>query len=537
MAELPASIGKYPIDALLARGGMGAVFKATHPTLKRHVVLKKLTMRGSASIAERFKREARILMDFKHDNIVRVFDHFKEGSSHYMVMEFVDGESLDALIRRRRFLSTELSLAIFLKACRALAYAHERGVVHRDIKPGNILISKKGEVKLADFGIASSGDEDDGGLTREGMTLGTPSYMPPEQIENAKNVDKRADVYAMGIMLYEMTTGKKPFPGSFSPETVNLIQKGRYRKPSSVNRSVKPIVDRLVRKLARPDPRRRYQDMSEVIRVVERFLARYQAAELDEALVGLMTGSLKDEPRYRPRRKKRLAWATALLALAAACAGGWYAYREGYAYRWLAPSRYGELRVSLRVPKAGLSPDGPSVRARLFVDDGDEMPEVTGAAIVFGLSEPAASDPAVAFESGPLYLAPGDYRLKLIVDGRVLWRSFRLRPISLEPSTALRLRLDEEPAKPLSVRVAASDLTDGSDLSGRATVSLYRFGYWVPLSELPAGTLMTGSVHKFQIEAEGYEPSVYSLSIGNGQDELRIEAALAPFGAAPSAKE
>ncbi|HPB66154.1 MAG TPA: serine/threonine-protein kinase, partial [Spirochaetales bacterium] len=210
MAELPASIGKYPIDALFARGGMGAVFKATHPTLKRHVVLKKLTMRGSASIAERFKREARILMDFKHDNIVRVFDHFKEGSSHYMVMEFVDGESLDALIRRRRFLSTELSLAIFLKACRALAYAHERGVVHRDIKPGNILISKKGEVKLADFGIASSGDEDDGGLTREGMTLGTPSYMPPEQIENAKNVDKRADVYAMGIMLYEMTTGKKP---------------------------------------------------------------------------------------------------------------------------------------------------------------------------------------------------------------------------------------------------------------------------------------------------------------------------------------
>ncbi len=527
MAELPASIGKYPIDALLARGGMGAVFKATHPTLKRHVVLKKLTMRGSASIAERFKREARILMDFKHDNIVRVFDHFKEGSSHYMVMEYVDGESLDALIRRRRFLSTELSLAIFIKACRALAYAHERGVVHRDIKPGNILISKKGEVKLADFGIASSGDEDDGGLTREGMTLGTPSYMPPEQIENAKNVDKRADIYAMGIMLYEMTTGKKPFPGSFSPETVNLIQKGRYRKPSSVNRSVKPVVDRLVRRLARPDPRRRYQDMAEVIRVVERYLGRYREAELDDALVGLMTGSLKDEPRYKPRRKKGLAWAAVAVALAAACAGGWYAYREGYAYRWLAPSRFGELRVSLRVPKAGLSPDGPSVRARLFVDDGGETPELEGAALAFAPAGSAPSDPALAFEAGPLYIAPGRYRLKLIVDGRVLWRSFELKPIGEEASTELRLRLDEEPAKPLSVRVVASGLEDGADLGGRATVSLYRAGSWVPLSELPAGALMTGSVHKFRIEAEGYEPATYSLLIGNGQDELRIEAALA----------
>ena len=218
MAKIPESIGKYKITAEIARGGMGAVYKAVHPTLKRNVILKKLILKGSATVTERFKREARIMMDFKNDYIVNVYDHFKQGSFYNIVLEYVDGIALNRLIRQERYLPNDITLLIFRDCCRALKYAHSKNVIHRDIKPGNILLSKAGEVKLVDFGIAVSMDEE-AGLTRDGVTLGTPSYMAPEQFESTKSVDKRADIYSMGVMLYEMVTGKKPFPGNFSPET------------------------------------------------------------------------------------------------------------------------------------------------------------------------------------------------------------------------------------------------------------------------------------------------------------------------------
>src|SRR5512138_1929577 len=225
MAEkAEVEIGKYKIIGLLAKGGMGAVYKAKHPTLNRTVILKKLTVRGNPQFIERFKREAKIMMDFKHDNIVTVYDHFKEGNSYYIVLEYVDGFSLDELIKRERALPSVLAMYIFLEICEALKYAHDSGVIHRDIKPANVLISRSGQVKLVDFGIAAYEEEEERGeaLTAHGMTLGTPSYMPPEQFEDTKSVDKCADVYAMGVVLYEMVTGKKPFPGNFAPDTINM---------------------------------------------------------------------------------------------------------------------------------------------------------------------------------------------------------------------------------------------------------------------------------------------------------------------------
>src|SRR5574344_1743568 len=125
-------IGKYKIVSLVAKGGMGAVYKAVHPSLRRYVIIKKLTIRGNASIIERFKREAQILLDCNDPHIVHLFDYFKEGNSHYIVLEFVDGMSLDVLLKKRRYLSGPLALHIFMDACKALKYAHDNGVIHRD---------------------------------------------------------------------------------------------------------------------------------------------------------------------------------------------------------------------------------------------------------------------------------------------------------------------------------------------------------------------------------------------------------------------
>jgi serine/threonine-protein kinase len=531
MAELPEYIGKYRIESLVARGGMGAVLKAVHPTLKRYVVLKKLTMRGSTSIAERFKREARILMDFKHDNIVQVFDHFKEGNSNYMVLEYVDGTSLDQLIKKQRSLSSELSLFIVLQVCKALAYAHSMGVIHRDVKPGNILISRKGEIKLADFGIAASEDDNDAGLTKEGMTLGTPCYMPPEQIENSKNVDKRADIYSVGVMLYEMVTGKKPYPGNFSAETLVMIRKGRYRRAGRINGRVHPFVDRLIRTLMQPDPARRFQNMDRLVIVIERYLRRYRSEPIVNALVGLMHGSIADEPRYPKARRKRSVLPLLLIILGALSAGGWYAWHAGYVYRWAMPDSYGQLRLTVRVPKSDKRAEELFVRARLFIDDGKDMPESSLSPLTLAFMPTTDSDPYYSLESGRLFLAPGAYRLKLIVGGTVRWECFRVMPYSAPGGSdglALHLRTEEEGKRPLSVTATARDSVDGLDIPARLMVMAN--GSWVPPEELPEGWLTTGAVRQFRVESDGYEPQIFSLRIAADHDRLILSALLPPLG-------
>ena len=269
MADFPEVIGKYKVTAIIAKGGMGTVYKAIHPSLKRYVVIKKLTIRGNAALRERFKREAQILMELHHPNIVHMFDFFKEGSFYYIVLEYVDGMALDKLLKKREKLTSPITMLILRDTCNALKYAHEKGIIHRDIKPGNILISRHGEIKLADFGIASSEKEsdNDSNLTQQGSALGTPAYMPPEQFSDSKTVDQRADIYSLGIMLYEMVVGKKPFPGNFSPETLAQIHKGKYESPKKLDKNIDPTILRLIRKMIQPNPKHRFQNVDKIIKI------------------------------------------------------------------------------------------------------------------------------------------------------------------------------------------------------------------------------------------------------------------------------
>jgi serine/threonine-protein kinase len=537
MAKLPAKIGKYKVVEQIASGGMGAVYKAEHPTLSRYVIIKKLTLRGDASMRERFKREAQIMMDFTSDYIVNVYDHFREGSSYYIVLEYVDGPSLETLLRKERYLPEHVALRIFRSSCRALQYAHERGVVHRDIKPGNILISTDGQVKLVDFGIASiHGGESEDNLTREGMTLGTPSYMPPEQYADSRSVDKRADIYAMGVMLYEMTTGKKPFPNSLSAEAIRKIQQGKYTKPRKHNPKISPATQRLVKRCMRVKPERRFQSMTAILERLEKVTDR-RVRIPDSQIVGdFLKGKGAPVKSASPRRRVTAALATLLLLILAGGAG--YGYLGGYHYEYLYPDEYGALRVQVRLPKGGKAPEDLYVEARVFIDDNDTIPAVEDAAFRFRHDPQQETENTVVFRSQKLYLPTDTYRLKIMAEQDLVWRSFLLRPRTEQRRRAqtaearqVTVEAGPPPELPLSVSLSATNRATGEPLAVPFAVDINRNGGWLELTPELRAELTTGAVHRFRFRANGFFEEEYALLVEPYQTDLAVDADLTPYPA------
>jgi len=249
---LAALFPQLEILELLGHGGMGAVYKARQRGLDRIVALKILPPEISAdpNFAGRFAREARALARLSHPNIVTVFDLGKSGALYYFLMEFVDGVNLRQLLQSHR-LTPQESLGIMPQICEALEYAHDEGIVHRDIKPENILLDEKGRVKIADFGLSKLLEPrpQDIQLTQSSQVLGTLHYMAPEQLEKPLEVDQRADIYSLGVVLYEMLTGELPL--------------GRFELPSK-KAAVDARLDELVLRAMERNPKQRYQNASEI---------------------------------------------------------------------------------------------------------------------------------------------------------------------------------------------------------------------------------------------------------------------------------
>jgi tRNA A-37 threonylcarbamoyl transferase component Bud32 len=242
---------------IIGQGGMGVVYKARQIKLDRIVALKILPPESGKdpAFAERFAREARTLARLNHPNIVAIYDFGETGGLFYFLMEFVDGLNLRELEHSRQ-LSPEQALAIVPRICDALQFAHEEGIVHRDIKPGNILVDRKGRVKIADFGLAKLLGKPAANLslTASGHLMGTPHYMAPEQIDRPQLVDHRADIYSLGVVFYEMLTGELPV--------------GRFAAPSQ-KVQVDVRLDDVVLRALENNPERRYQQASEVKTDVE----------------------------------------------------------------------------------------------------------------------------------------------------------------------------------------------------------------------------------------------------------------------------
>jgi serine/threonine protein kinase len=207
-------VGKYKVLKEIGRGGMGAVFLGLHPSLNRKVAIKMLTkdLVGNKEFIQRFEREAKIIATLDHPNIVQVYDYEEALGTYFIIMEFIEGKMLSEMSEKDKPMPHVQVAAIFTQIANALSFAHNKGIVHRDIKPGNVMIRPDGVVKLMDFGIAFS-ETTDVHLTQEGKVIGTPKYMSPEQLQG-KKIDARSDIYSLGVMCYEMLAGKPPFDGS-----------------------------------------------------------------------------------------------------------------------------------------------------------------------------------------------------------------------------------------------------------------------------------------------------------------------------------
>jgi serine/threonine protein kinase len=246
--ELATQLPQYQIEVLLGRGGMGAVYKGRQTSLDRPVAIKILPLEmgeHDASYAQRFKNEARAMAKLNHPGIVAVYDFGETANGLlYFVMEFIEGTDVAKMIAQQGRLHSEHAMAITAHVCDALGYAHSLGILHRDIKPANIMVGYDGRVKVADFGLAKVTNAGESAMTRSGVVMGTLHYMAPESLILGADVDKRADIYAVGVMLYQMLTGKLP--------------QGMFEKPSLQIKGLDPRYDKIVATALRDDRELRY---------------------------------------------------------------------------------------------------------------------------------------------------------------------------------------------------------------------------------------------------------------------------------------
>jgi len=263
--------GRYELGDQIARGGTAQVFLARDLLLGRPVALKVLFSELSADSAfvERFRREAQAAANLSHPNIVPVFDWGETDSTYFIVMEYVDGEALSSIIRTQAPLNSAQAASVASDISKALAYAHRHGVVHRDVKPGNVLITAEGQVKVTDFGIARAIGVDEQ-ITQTGLVMGTATYFSPEQAQGL-GVDGRSDVYALGVVLYEMVAGRPPFVGESPVAIAYQHVREQPQPPSAFNPDVSPALEAVILQAMAKLPKERYQTAEEFRADLERF--------------------------------------------------------------------------------------------------------------------------------------------------------------------------------------------------------------------------------------------------------------------------
>lgn len=546
MAErVPTKIGKYPVIEKIAEGGMGAVYKAKHPTLDRYVIIKKLTILNNPQMEGRFKREASIMMDLKHENIVQVYDHFREGSVYYIVMEYVDGTDLLAILKRHRYLPNYMSAFLIYEVAKALDYAHKKKVIHRDIKPANVLVSKDGEVKLTDFGVASQfGEEDE--LTNPGMTIGTPAYMAPEQIADPTKVDPKVDIYSLGVVLYELVVGQKPFQGGFSPETISKVSRGKYPVPRKINPKVLPLIQRIIKKVMHHKQSRRYTASFLLEKLGKKFSHLKKAADNREWLVRLMNGEDVTDDQMVPIPNKGLKTffkvVVNLAILGSLSYGGYYLYREGYQYRYLTPKSHGAVQFVAGVRKNEIYKTINPPQVALFFLNGKKWIHYRNINIDFDLVQ-NANDQRAAFsrmKTGLLFLPKGHFKARIDIANEQFYQEFMVNPWSMQtlngkelPQQMIYLEVEKEaPRVPLKMKTDLYNTINHQQIDSAFQVEIYEKG-WIVWDDYQKQdtfykTFVSGKDYSFKVSAEGFHSRYVNITVGREQSILNLSVPMIP---------
>ncbi len=327
--------GRYELGALIGRGGMAQVYRANDTVLNRQVAVKVLSSNFSSDpeFVARFRREAQAAARLSHPNVVSVFDTGSDDGTHYIVMEYVEGRTLADVLAQEGRLPPERGARVAESVCKALGFAHEEGIVHRDIKPGNIMITRQGEVKVMDFGIARATTSETLAQTR--TVMGTAAYLSPEQARG-EQVDQRSDIYSLGVVLYEMLTGRPPFTGDSAVAVAYQHVQENPPPPSSIASAVSAGLDSVVMRALAKDPATRFQTTEEFRSALEG--ARGGAAPLPAATTAVPAATTQvmqpamaagAAPPPPGRGWGWLGWAFLVLLAVGAIGGGAYLLAKG----------------------------------------------------------------------------------------------------------------------------------------------------------------------------------------------------------------
>ncbi|MBD3332458.1 protein kinase [candidate division GN15 bacterium] len=271
------SLGRYQINGTLGKGAMGHVYKGIDPAINRPVALKTIRLDfvndpdEMAELKERLFREAQAAGKLSHPNIVTIYDVGSEGHLQYIAMEYLEGRTLEDMIKRKVKFNYKIIAQIITQICSALEYAHERKIVHRDIKPANIMILENYLVKVMDYGIARV---DSNSMTKTGIAMGTPNYISPEQLKGAE-IDQRADLFSLGVVMYEMLLGRRPFRGENLTSLIYAIINNEPEKPSDVNPDLPLLFDHVISKALKKNPSERFQRASEIKNALSDFVESF----------------------------------------------------------------------------------------------------------------------------------------------------------------------------------------------------------------------------------------------------------------------
>ena len=288
-------LGKYKIIKKIGKGGMGVVFLAKHKVMNTYRALKVLphsVKEDNYDFFERFMREARIASEIRHPNIVGVMDAETDTIQDvsYIVMEFIDGGTLRRILKIQKTLPEIQALLIVKSVAEALKSIAEHKIIHRDIKPDNIMFTRNGDVKLADLGIAKS-EEEDVNLTKNDIMIGTPAYLSPEQIETPKDVDIRSDIYSLGATLYEMLTGTTPYAGKNTYDILQKMISESIVDPRKKNPFVSAVTAKIVMKMLHKNPAKRYQTPQALLDALHEVLQRYPVSVVQSIIRAAVLGT------------------------------------------------------------------------------------------------------------------------------------------------------------------------------------------------------------------------------------------------------